>query len=57
MLVVVDKVTEEVRRKLIQAELEVNDKYDCTISYYVVEEGEGDVIKEFERVGKGKTKA
>ena len=32
VLVVVDRVTEEIIRKLIQAELEVNDKYDCTIS-------------------------
>mgnify|MGYP001770644931 CR=1 FL=1 len=51
VLVVVDKVTEGVRRELIRAELEVNDKHDCTISYYVVGEGEGDVIREFERVG------
>ena len=36
VLVVVDKVTEGVRRELVQAELEANDKHDCTISYYVV---------------------
>ena len=52
VLVVVDRVTEKVRRRLIQAELEVNDRHDCTISYYVVEGGEGDVIREFEQVGR-----
>lgn len=47
VLVVVDKATEKVRRELIQAELEVSNKYDCTVGCYVVKEGEEDIIREF----------
>ncbi|ABP95950.1 MULTISPECIES: hypothetical protein [Metallosphaera] len=50
VLVVVKKIDDQVRRKVARSALLVNDKHDCTISYYLVEEGE-ELIHEFQKIG------
>ncbi|BCS94339.1 hypothetical protein [Metallosphaera javensis (ex Sakai et al. 2022)] len=51
VLVVVKKIDEQVRRLVARSALLVNDRYNCTISYYLVEEGEEELIHEFEEIG------
>ncbi|QIW24674.1 hypothetical protein EWF20_11385 [Sulfolobus sp. S-194] len=54
VLVVVDKVDDFVREKVAEAAIEVNDKYDCTISYYITSENDSYTINLFSRVSDGK---
>lgn len=49
-LVVVKEVNEEVRRAVARAALDVNEKHECTISYYLTSDQDKVVIDEFRKV-------
>ena len=45
VLVVVDKVDDEVRDKVAEAVIDVNSRHDCTISYYLLSSEEYEKIR------------
>ena len=49
VLVVVDSLSEEVRKAVASAALEVNEKHECVISYYLTTKDER-LLDEFEKV-------
>ena len=51
VLIVVDKIDDDVRLKVAKAALEVNDKFKSTISYMIVEEGDNDIVLKFREIG------
>ncbi|MEM4966547.1 MAG: hypothetical protein QXS45_07265 [Sulfolobales archaeon] len=48
-MVVVKKVDDQVRSLVTRAAIAVNDKYDCTISYYLTTEDDREAIELFNR--------
>jgi len=50
VLVVVDKVDDEVRDKVAKAVIEVNSHHDCTISYYLTSKDDVNTIRVFSSV-------
>ncbi|WP_291767848.1 hypothetical protein [Caldivirga sp. UBA161] len=50
VLIIVNKIDDDVRLKVAKAALEVNDRFKSTVSYMIVEEGDSDVILKFREV-------
>ena len=50
LLIIVNKIDDDVRLKVAKAALEVNDRFKSTVSYMIVEEGDSDVILKFREV-------
>lgn len=50
VLIVVKEVNDEVRRKIAKAAIEVNDKHECVISYYLTNDRNRELIDEFKKV-------
>lgn len=48
VLIVVKKIDNNIREQIAKIVLDINDKYNCTISYYIVEETNIRLINEFE---------
>ncbi|PSO05001.1 hypothetical protein B9Q04_19165 [Candidatus Marsarchaeota G2 archaeon BE_D] len=49
-LIIVDKLTEDVKRLIAKSALEVNDKHECTISYYIATPSDEGLINEFKKI-------
>jgi hypothetical protein len=50
VLVVVKALDDEVRRLIAKSALEVNDKHECTISYYIATPSDEGLINEFKKI-------
>jgi hypothetical protein len=48
-LIVVKEINDYIREQIAKIVLDINDKYNCTISYYIVEETNIRLINEFEK--------
>jgi len=48
-LIVVKEINDYIREQIAKIVLGINDKYNCTISYYIVEETNITLINEFEK--------